>query len=194
MIVCAIILSLVEVVLSTMNAVEEDSWKLTNFEDFVYSASSLMEAVGLVHGVGSFFIEDENNRLSSLGLPLVVISNGVWDDVKEIRMSGFRGTIIQATCAFALLVVWFCLIVDWGYIIVVASFVLGICYCFRPFYYQHAFGSSIDTSAVAMPPALTRDEVETPNDEENPKCLAYVIRDRGFGVYLLTSGLLLGRT
>lgn len=114
-------ISLTEGVLSMKNAVEEDSWKLTyRLKDFVYSASSLMEVVGLMFGLVSFFIGANDRRFSTLGLPLVVISNGVLEDDREMRILGFGGVVIQTLFIVGLLVVWLSLVAHLYYIITVA--------------------------------------------------------------------------
>ena len=138
-IVIALTISLLEVVLSVKNAVENDSWKLTNREDFVFSASSLMEAVGLVCGVASFFLEKDNNRLfSKLGLPLVVLPNGVLEDVREIRASGMGGIFIQATFIL-ILMVWSVLVIQLVYRVLLSfGFLISIPY----YYYTRTCGNS----------------------------------------------------
>ena len=138
-IVIALTISLLEVVLSVKNAVENDSWKLTNREDFVFSASSLMEAVGLVCGVASFFLEKDNNRLfSKLGLPLVVLPNGVLEDVREIRASGMGGIFIQATFIL-ILMVWSVLVIQLVYRVLLSfGFLISIPY----YYYNRTCGNS----------------------------------------------------
>lgn len=51
MAIALLIISVLKVVLSIANAVEGKSPRLTNVEGCVYSASSLVEVVGLVYGI-----------------------------------------------------------------------------------------------------------------------------------------------
>lgn len=126
MIAIALLVSVLEAVFSTMNAIQDDAFRLTSFKDYVYSASSMMELIGLLFGLARFFRSKWD--IKQLGLPLVLISTGVVEDDQESRMIGFGGTVLQAGFICLLLVVWLCLSIDWFFWVVVGISPL-LCLC-----------------------------------------------------------------
>lgn len=127
MIAIALVISVLETVFNTMNAMQEDAFRLTSFENYVYSASSVMELVGLLFGLARCFGSEWD--IKQLGLPLTLLSTGVVEDNRESRMIGFDGTVFQAGFIFLLLVVWLCLTVDWFIWVVVGMTPLCCCCC-----------------------------------------------------------------
>lgn len=158
-ILIALLLSVLEPVLSTTNAVQDDAFRLTNFEGYVYAASSVMELVGLLRGLVCYLDSEWDSRL--LGLPLIVMSTGVVEDDWDRRLIGFGGTVCQAGFIFLLLLVWLCLTIDWFFWVVVAAFsTMTCCYlCRSSVNILHA-GISYNGPPPALPLALTNGEIE----------------------------------
>lgn len=124
------LVTLLEMVFSIMNAVQEDAFHLTSFEDYVYAASSVMEVLGFVFGL----VAGASGGIGHLGLPLALVSTGVVEDDDTFRAIGFYGTVLQAAGVFVLLIVWLYLVIDWFFWVaifggVVLCLPLSCCVC-----------------------------------------------------------------
>lgn len=160
----ALVVSVLEAVFSMRNAVQEDAFRLTDFEDYVYAASSLMEVVGCLFGLACYFGIERSTK--HLGLPLTLISAGVVEDDEVSRTIGFNGTVLQAAGIFLLLAVWLCLTIDWFFLVIV-TFVGMCCYIWCLSYWPstaHLFARerAISLTAKVLPPALKRRRREIP--------------------------------
>lgn len=159
----ALVLGVLEVGFSVSNAVVEDAFKVKDAQDFVFSASAVMESVGL--GVlllvaltplcrkKTESAGEDSDFLEEFGSPLAILVNGITQENSHLTNAGFFGTVCQAAtvCTMGLILLY--KIARTAFIAILCAIILLFCcltsvaHCCRFPIFEDEIRSPFDFSA-----------------------------------------------